>query len=202
MKYVLFFAVCATLLVSCIGMQQTITVNEDGSGSVSYTYRIAKEFADLGSYGDLKQPVALPVHKADFERIVSGNKGLALAEYSTTVDPRDLIVHAVISFASISDLDRFTLPDGSGIRISKTGDGSRLQYDIPGSQDAGVTTESLAMIDEMSAGYAIGITLKAPRKVTSHTLGEIMTDGKTVTYATTLSELVRNEAGGSFVVTW
>ncbi len=199
-KVLLLFSV-SFLFSSCIGIEQVVTINPDNSGNVAFTYTIAKEFSDFGSYGGVKKQMPLPVHKADFERIVKSTKGLTLKAYSSSETEKNIVIRAELSFASVTDLAAFAVSDEPEIVAAANGESTSVTVSIPAAGEV-VTDDTLAMAEEMSAGYEFVLTIRTPGPITNHTLGETGADKKSVTWKTTLPRLLESDKKQLMTVTW
>ena len=60
---------CITL-GSCISIESNIILKNDGSGSISLTYRVSPGMKELGRIGDEVKPLPLPIYKEDFEKLL------------------------------------------------------------------------------------------------------------------------------------
>ncbi len=59
-----------------------------------------------------------------------------------------------------------------------------------------------SMFKNMMEGYSLEYSVTAPRKILSHTLGEISNDGRTVTYSIKMADFVDLKAPLTFQVVW
>jgi len=202
-KYVLPVLIVFTLsLYSCLGIDETITINGDNSGSIVYTYTIAKEIKDLGSFGEMKKALPLPVLEDDFQMICKDKKGLRLASYSSKENEKNIIIRAEVAFSSLAALDALSLPDDPIMKSEITGKGTSLTLVIPAASNTEVTDDSLSMAQEISKGYDIVLVVKTPKIITGHTLGDVGTDGRTITYKTSVYDLAKTKQDQLFTIQW
>jgi hypothetical protein len=202
MKKIFLLILSAFMFVSCVGIDQAITIKSDGSGTAEYNYRISKAFLDLGSYGELKKPVLFPVNKDDFERILHDAKGLSLKAYSTKNTENDLIVRAVITFDSVNDLKKLNLTEEEISVTIEPGNKTTISFFLPSGNESGITDDSLEMVKEMSEGYDLNITITAPKDITDHNSGEISKDKRSVSLKTNIYELLSVKDKKRFSITW
>ncbi len=202
-KYLLPVLIVFTLsLYSCLGIEETITINGDNSGSIVYIYRIAKEIKDLGSFGEMKRSLPLPILEDDFRMICKDKKGLRLASYSSNENEKDIIVRAEVAFSSMAALDALSLPDDPIMKSETSGKGTSLTLVIPAASKTEITDDSLSMVQEISKGYDIVLSVKTPKPITGHTLGDVGSDGRTITYKTSAYDLAKTKQDRLFTIQW
>jgi hypothetical protein len=191
------------LLASCVGIDEKVTVNSDGSGQVDLTYRVSKMISQLGAPEGTSKPIPLPVTGSDFRNAVQSVPGLSLQEYSTDQTAQDNIVKATIGFANVASLSKL-LDTGADQSISLTTGGGHSTFReviFPGSPK-GVDPDTLSLLKGAFAGYKLDFSLTAPVAITSANVGAISKDGKTATYNTSVVDVVQSKQPVVWEVTW
>jgi hypothetical protein len=201
-KNMLVIVSLSFMFVSCLGIEEVVTVNDDNSGTVALTYKIAKEFSDLGSYKGEKKPLALPVLRTDFERIAAVTKGLTLKSYSSSETEKDVVVRAEIGFASIEALAGLDFASDPMMKAVVNGKSTTLTIVIPKAGESEITQDTIALFDEMSSGYDIILTVHTPKPIVKQTLGEQAKDKRSATLKTNLVELLRTNKKQQFEIAW
>lgn len=190
------------LLVSCLGIEQVVTINPDNSGTISFTYKIAKEISDLGSYGSVKKQLPLPVLRSDFERTIQGKSGLALAGYSSTENEKDVIIHADVSFTSLSALSGLSMPDDAIIKGEINAGSGSLSVEIPSIKEPNMTDDDLEMLKDMSDEYDLVFTVHTPKDISGNTGGEVAKDKRSASFRTSIYDLAKAKEKQHFTINW
>jgi hypothetical protein len=198
----LLVCLCAVALCSCVGVDSRLTIRNDGSGTLTLDYRIARQAADFGRVSDESVRVPLPVEKADFLRAIDAAPGVRLTRYRRRSDEEQVVIHAVLAFRRLEDLAGIPALRDAGLAFSATGSTRTLTQVVAGSPDAPATPESLAMIDSIFAGAAITVILSTPSPMTPGGVGTLSPDRRTLTWSATLGELARRTGSVVLSATW
>lgn len=193
----------AALLSSCIGVNERLKLNANGSGVLTLTYRISKMVADLAAPPGTTKPVPLPTTAADFKNAVTSVPGLTLESYSTSYTPQDVVVTAQIAFTNPDALSRI-LQDNAAPQISLTTAGGRTTFReviFPGNPQ-GVDPDTLGLITSAFKGYDLTFTLDAPATIQSVSLGSIAAGGRTATYETSVVNAIQSKTPIVWEVSW
>ena len=154
-----FFAI--VLLTSCFGVTADISLNANGSGTITLEYRVSQVMDALGRLDGNERWNTIPVGRADFERTVDRLPDMRLLSFSSRTDARDIIVSARMEFTSIQGLLAFL--DASGRSSSFTGDAGsgRLVFTLSeGTPD--LSAELLELLAVISDGYSVNINMSFP----------------------------------------
>lgn len=168
----ILFAV-SMLFMSCVGIDTVIDLNQDGSGSVTFEYRISDIVMNLGQNDGRSIP--LPVSKADFEDTVRKTAGLSLRSYKITESGNDSLITAKIDFdnedalllllnCGMTDCVSLTRKDGVTVFRQTLSHGN-----VPD-----INPEILLNMKSMFDGYSIKTTLNLPVKPSGASGGEII----------------------------
>lgn len=193
----------AALLSSCIGINEQLQVNSDGSGVLTLTYRVANMVANLAAPPGTTKPVPLPTSAADFKNAVTSVQGLTLEAYSTKETPQDLIVTARIAFTKLSALSQ-VLQDKAAPQISLTTTGGQTSFReviFPGNPQ-GIDPNTLGLITSAFKGYNLTFTLDAPAPIQSVSIGTVTGGGRTATYETSVVNAIQSKTPIVWEVTW
>ncbi|MDR2181366.1 MAG: hypothetical protein LBN92_01665 [Treponema sp.] len=169
-KRVSFFTafLCGALVVSCIGTSTVMTVNGDGSGTVTLEYRISRGLDEMGKLdGNAGEP-PLPVGRKDVERTIARVEGLRLDSYREDRTDRDYIYAFTVSFDSVEALETLMGHAGPEINGFQLED-RRITVTLP------VAEENFTPLDPLSAdaaelvplleGYDFSVTYHLPSRV-------------------------------------
>ena len=186
-------AIMTALLSGCLSTDTTITLDENGSGSIDLVYTIDRAAWETGVFDDSDLARPVPVTRHEFDEAVVQIPGLTLRSHRTSETDESVVVSAQLSFTSLDSLRRFLgadslevdLEDGLWRQTLTRGDGS----DSP---QARALAESLA-------GYQLRFSLAPPQPVTS-TSGEV-TDGR-ATFSLPFAEIVTARDAIVWEVRW
>jgi len=149
------------LLVSCFGVDADITINPNGSGTITVEYRISHALDALGRMDGNERWNTIPVGRADFERTLDRLPDMRLLSFSSRQDARDIIISARMGFSSIEGLLAFL--DASGRRSSFTGNPGSGRMVFTLSEGTGVHNPELAgLLAGISEGYSVRIGMGFP----------------------------------------
>ena len=104
--FIYSMTVIAVLLLfsACIGVESSITIREDGTGTVALSYRISHKVAHLGRLDEKDPLVPLPVNNDDFERTVANTDGISLLSSEQNEDEQNVYINADFRFDSVEAL--------------------------------------------------------------------------------------------------
>jgi len=105
---------------SCIGVGMDITLNKDGSGTITLEYIIRQSFDSLGKLDGNERWNTIPVGRADFMRTIDRIPEMKLLSFSSKENAENIIVNAKMEFDNLRALTAFL--DMSGRRSSYSGD--------------------------------------------------------------------------------
>lgn len=202
MRRMLLTCLCVATLFSCVGVESRLSIRNDGSGTLTLDYRIARQAADFGRASDQGVRVPLPVGKADFQRAIDGIPGVRLTRYRQRSNDEQVAIHAVLAFRSLEDLARVPALRDAGLAFAGSGRTRTLTQVVAGSPAAPPTPESLAMIDSLFAGATVTVILATPSPMTPGSVGTLSPDRRTLTWSATLGELARRTGSVVLSATW
>jgi len=174
-------------LASCVGLETETTFNPNGSGTMTFTYRLGNILSQMG---EGESGVDLPFDEASLKESLQGAEGVVLKSTKTWSDENDTYMSATVSFESIDTF--YTQDEFDDMAASLTKEGGDFVYRqliSAGMGDEEPSAEELAEFEagmEMMApyfeGYEIKIILNTPSKIKDYTLGELSNGGKTLTF--------------------
>jgi hypothetical protein len=191
------------MLCSCIGIDSTLAVKDDGSGTLALTYRVSHLVADVGLSSTGSSDVPLPLSRADFERSVQQAQGkVRLTRFSRTENPQDIVISVQLSFDSLGALaqmdafrDAHLALSGSGGQQTFTQVIARAPAQAPGDQ-------ALRMYDALFSGYTMTFVVQAPKPIRAASLGTISADKRTVTWTAPVRDIVSAQSDLVLTVGW
>ena len=150
-------------LSSCFGLNAEITLNANGSGTITLEYRVSRALDALGRLDGNARWNTIPVGRADFERTMDRLPGIRLLSFSSREDARDIIISARMEFSNIQDLLAFL--DASGQRSSFSGDAGSGFLLLTLSDASGVNNPDLAgLLAAVSENYSVQLSMSFPRE--------------------------------------
>ncbi len=182
---------CAALaaLTSCIGIDSRLTIRDNGSGTLSLTYRISQIVADLGISSTGRPVVPLPVARADFERSLAPTGGkVRLSSFSRTENEKDITIHAELAFDSVDALSKVAAFQDADLKLAASGSQRQLSQLVARAPQAPLSDDNKRMLETLFDGYDLTFVIEAPRPIQSSTLGTLSPDKKTLTYKTSIRD--------------
>ena len=187
--FILFLTV--VLLSSCIGIESEILLRQDGTGVLTLSYQISQFMKNIDAGREEKQ-LPLPVNEEEFVRTAEGIEGLRLTDIDEREDEENVYIRAELEFDSVDAVNALGRAGEIGITLENRGDTNVFRQVIFAGQDGEEITEnSLEMLETFFQGYDLVYAIILPTPVQSHTLGELSADGRTVTYTTTVPEILK-----------
>ncbi|MDR2767781.1 MAG: hypothetical protein LBB82_05580 [Treponema sp.] len=166
-KYLSFFTalLCGVLAFSCIGTSTTMTLNGDGSGTVTLEYRLSRELGGMGEQdGNAGEP-PLPVGRKDVERTVARIGGLRLDSYRESRTDRDYVYTFTISFDRKEALETLMNNNtGQGFSLKDRGITMILPLAEEDFTPFDPLDESAAQIIPALEGYDFSVVYNLPAK--------------------------------------
>ena len=181
---------CAIALCGCLGARTEIEINENGSGTINFSYRVSKLVAHLGVDDDDGRLIALPLTEKDFTGAIENVPGAGLQRFSLNRETEDIRVDAEISFDSLETLQALFIDlNGPALDYEIDTDGStrltlRLYEGLENPADESISE----MVSSLFADYELLWTISAPGPIASAGSGSI--DGRTASVSFTTSEVV------------
>lgn len=149
------------LFGGCLSTETTVSLRDDGSGTVELVYRIDREAWETGVFDDSDAARPVPVTRSDFDRAVLQIEGLRLRAHRIIRDADPVTVTARIDFADVDALRGLLGADLLEVRLSDGG-GHWRQVIAPGR--GAPQAQELARSLE---GYEMSFRLTPPRPVVS-----------------------------------
>ena len=184
---------CLTLVVlsSCIGIDSRLTVRDNGSGTLQLTYRISQLVADLGVSSTGKSVVPLPVSRSDFERSLAASNGkVRLTGFDKSEDPKDITIRADLAFDSLDALARIDAFRDADIKWGTEASRRTFSQVVARTPRQPISDDSRRMLETLFDGYDMSFVLVAPQPIQESSLGSLSTDKRTLTYKTTIKDIM------------
>jgi hypothetical protein len=190
------------LLSSCIGIDSQITLQNDGSGTMLLNYRISQLMKNLDvAKSDWHLP--LPVSREDFQRTVDSISGLKLLSLTQREDERDVLIDARLAFTGVQAINSLGREGQIELSFSNEGDLHVFRQQIyRGRGLEEISPESLQMIQTFFEGYELSYRVTAPAAIKRHSLGELSEDQRSVSYKTSVADLLKSGEKQVLVVAW
>ena len=203
MRKIVILGIASILIMSCVGIDSKVTIKEDGSGTLFLTYRVSQLVADLGTTTSEKGIVPLPLARADFERSLQASQGkVRLTRFERTENEKDISIHVELSFDSIDALAQVDAFHDAQLKLSTDGTRHTLTQLIAHAPSQPVTEDSLRMIDAFFDGYGLTFVIEAPQPIQQFSLGSLSSDKRTLTYTTSIKDVVRTRSDLILTAGW
>jgi hypothetical protein len=195
MRKIVILCIASVFLMSCVGIDSTMTVKKDGSGTLLLNYRVSQLVADLGATTSEKGIVPLPLARVDFERSLQAAQGkVRLTRFERTENEKDISIRAELSFDSIEALAKVDAFHDAELKMGTDGQRHTFSQLIAHAPAQPVTDDSLRMIDAFFDGYGLTFVIEAPQPIQQFTLGTLSSDKRVLTYTTSIKDLVRTRS--------
>ncbi len=190
------------LLSSCIGIESEILLRQDGTGVLTLSYQISQFMKNIDAGREEKQ-LPLPINEEEFVRTTEGIEGLRLTDIDEREDEENVYIRAKLEFDSVDAVNALGRAGQIGITLENRGDTNMFRQVIfAGQEGEEITENSLEMLETFFQGYDLVYAIILPTPVQSHTLGELSVDGRTVTYRTTVPEILKASRPLVLEVVW
>ena len=191
MRKIVLLCLAVALLSSCIGIDSRLTVMDNGSGTLQLTYRISQLVADLGVSSTGRSVIPLPVSKTDFERsIASSNGKVRLARFDKSEDEKDITIHAELAFDSLDALAKIDAFRDADLKSGMDGAHRTFSQVVARTPRQPLSDDSRRMLEALFDGYDLSFVVVAPQPIQDSTLGTLSADKKTLTYKTTIKDVM------------
>lgn len=200
--FLLAAVAAALLLTSCIGIESEIRIRQDGSGVLRLSYTVSQYIKNIDA-GRSEKQLPLPVNEEDFRRSAESIEGLRLNNLEEREDEDNIYIQAELEFDNVEAVNALGRDGQIGITLETQGGTTTFRQLIyQGQQGEEITEESLEMIETFFEGYELVYSVTVPDEVRDHTLGELGSDGRTVTYTVTVPEILKSSEPLVLEVVW
>jgi len=191
------------LCASCVGVDSHLSVRPDGSGTLHLDYRVSRLVADLGTSTSDQGSVPLPLSRDDFQQAVAGTQGkVRLTHFDRSQNDKDILVHATLEFASLDALARVNAFRDAQLELTTTGSTHTFSQLVARSPSRPISADSLAMVDSFFGDYSLTFSIQTPSPITSSSLGTLSSDKRTLTYTTTVRDLLSATKDVTMTASW
>ena len=203
--------VLVLLLSSCLGIGVQTVFNADGSGRMTVEFRVSQMLLQMG---EEETGVDIPLSKDDLMAEYQDVDGVAIVEVTQKDTEEDRIITAVIDFDDFNALSSDGKFMGEGATLEIGDDRTVLRMlvgDMGGGSGGEVDGEAeqpemddamKSMVQSFMEGYELVYRIVAPRKITSHSDGELLSDGRTVVFTMAMGDLIMVEEPFYLKVVW
>jgi hypothetical protein len=198
--------ISALFAYSCVELENTVSFNKDGSGTILLKYRISKMILDNS---DLDIP--LPLTTKEFRFAVENQPGISIKQIVQEENETDMIITAEFDFASIETL--LSVYELSSMQFSLTIDSATRDdykqefvfkqtiFEGTGQDAEEINPETMQMLKSFFEGYNLNFTVITPEPVEFNNIGEKINDN-TVSFSIPTLELSNAEEEMVFIVKW
>ena len=206
----LFLAVLVPVffLSSCFGASMDISIYNDGSGKIILEYRVSEMIESLGRLDGNEKWQAIPVGKADFERMASRIQGLNVKSVSSNQKSNDLFTRAELAFDNTDALLAFLNGSGNSASFSADNGLSQFRLVLADAMEKLAGDDILSLLKEITSSYEISVSINAPKEANLElTPGDIpftqMTaKGKKVSFSIGTGDLLGLKTGLIMDIKW
>lgn len=194
-KMAVLLSCAAIVLSSCIGIDSRLTLKDDGSGTLSLTYRVSQVVADLGLSSTGSSAIPLPLSRADFDRSLESAKGkVRLTRFSSSENEKDITISVDLAFDSFEALAQLDAFRDAQLTLSANGTGKTFSQLVARAPAEPVSEATLQMFDALFSDYTLSFVLQAPRPIQTTTVGTLSADKRTLTYSAPVKDAVTTKS--------
>lgn len=208
MKKLLCMIPVLLAFMACVGLETETTFKPDGSGTMSFTYRISNMLAEMGEDGN---DVDLPINETTLRESLTDADGVTLKSVSSWSDETDTYISATMNFESIQTF--YEQEEYDDMAASLTKDGGDFVYKQLISEGNGSNGEMTdaekaemesanAMMAPYFEGYEVKIIIHTPRRIKDANMGDISDGGKTLTYTVPMMDIQNMTKETYLIVRW
>jgi hypothetical protein len=125
-----------------------------------------------------------------------------LTRFSRKEDEKDIIIQADLSFDKVESLTKIESFRSSEPTLTTGGGSSTYRQVVLRADPQPVSADSLAMLDALFDGYGISYTIVAPAAIQTHGIGTVGNDGRTLTWKSTIKELIQSRTDTVLSISW
>jgi hypothetical protein len=203
MRKIAVLCCAVVVLASCVGVDSKLTIRDNGSGILIFSYRVSQLVADLGDSTSGKGVVPLPLSRGDFERSLAGAKGrVRLTRFDRSENEKDIIIRAELAFDSLEALSQVEAFHDADLKTGTEGARHSFSQLIARAPAEPVTEDTFRMLDAFFDGYQLSFAIETPQPMQTTTLGSLSTDRKSLLYSTTIKDILQTKSDIVLKVTW
>ncbi len=181
---------CVLLLGSCLDIDATMTLDDQGAGTVEFTYTVSPAAVELEKANPREAFLPFPIDEADFRRAVGSVPGLALKSYSRSVEAGSVVVKAAVSFADIPALNRLVGGGREVFALRREGESTVFSQTLaPGSPEAR-DPRAQEFLRAYFKPYTMRFLLTAPKPIRSSDPASAEVSGREARISYSLDSLV------------
>ena len=154
------------MLSACFGVSMDISLNKNGSGTLSLEYQIARSLDSLRKLDGNERWNTIPIGKADFDRTIDRLEGMKMLSYSQKETENQILVKVKMSFETPDALMSFLNADGRRCSFSGNGDSGTLNVKLSdGYKPDGLESRNSAFyefLSDISKPYNVNLSMSFP----------------------------------------
>ncbi|MBN2533917.1 MAG: hypothetical protein JXB88_13590 [Spirochaetales bacterium] len=215
------------IVASCMGAETKIKIQNDGSGTILFSYRISRMLLEMGKSSmdtasdepgmdspdepvmeeeDENSNLPLPITKEDFKTSIEGIEGLEIIDVTQDETEKDIIITAKLKFKNVEALSRAEAFSEWPITFEKVGNtyvySQVISEGMGDNSDAAMDEETIKMMESMFEGYEFSFSVEAPSPIKEHSIGELSPDKKTLYYTIPVGDMMRIKERLELVIKW
>jgi hypothetical protein len=203
MRKIVGLCLASLFLLSCVGIDSTMTIKDNGSGTLVLSYRISQMVTQLGESTTGSSAVPLPVSRADFDRALANAKGkVRLTKFDRSENEKDITIRAELAFDSLDALSQVDSFKDAALTTSLNGSRHTLTQTIAKAVKTAPTADTQRMMDELFDGYALTFKIQTPSAILSAPLGTLSADKKTLTYTVSAKDVIGTTSDIVLSLSW
>lgn len=191
MRKIVILCSALVLLTSCIGIDSRLTIRDNGSGTLVLTYRVSQLVTELGVSSTGKSAIPLPLSRSDFERSIAASSGkVRLTRFDRSENEKDVTIQAELAFDSVDALAKIDAFHDAELTWASQGSQRSFSQVVARTPREPLSDDSKRMLQALFDGYELSFVVEAPRPIKDSALGTLSSDRKTLTYKTTIQDVM------------
>lgn len=197
LKSILVIAI--VLLSSCLTLESHLSVNQNGSGSISFIYTLDKALNNISNLGEKDDIVPLNLSEEYIGSITTNNPGLKYSNYSTKEDEKNLYISVDFEFETIDDLNKL-LPVENKIVISKKNNETTFSQTLVEETEE-INSESMDIYRDLFKEHSVLLTVNTPENIIN-VEGGIKKSNKVAVYQSSIVDILENGNSIKWDISW
>ena len=187
-------AALALLLSSCTDTRLEISIARDGTGRMKAHYGVSAMMSALQGYEGAADIVSLPLDRASADARAQATQGITIASFVSKQDSEAVIVDLELAFASPAALLSFLDPQAKRLHLTTNATGQSIRATLsPGQGQGGLDPDLVSFIETAFPEAKLSISISFPAAVKVAGIASTSADGRTLTYASSLSALIESK---------
>lgn len=184
----------------CVDLKADIALAANGSGRMTFDYRVPKALEALDLYAGASGGLPFPLDKAILDRRVLRVPGITIPRWSREDSDDEIRISAELRFSDLPTLAEFLKPYGERLQYSTPNGRRELRIALVSGR--GASPDAAAWAAASYAAYSIALSVTLPVRAETEGPGTISASGTIARYASPTVDLVRRTEPLTWTIRW